>query len=147
MSRIKYEHSMIGGLRACLEQELEPIPEIRSIIPGRISRTRGGRSELRIRCQYETETGARLIARGPGVVQEVFIVTSDPEGLRQRLSSRRGQPRIAPPLVERVPPVPNQAKGLQWWRAGVSNGDKIQSIVPRWDFCYPDPESRRRDGT
>lgn len=88
MSKIKYEHSMIAGLRAYLENELEPIPEIRSIIPGRISRTRGGRSELRIRYQYETETGAKLIARGPGVVQEVFVVTSDAAGLRKRLSSQ-----------------------------------------------------------
>ena len=77
---------MIGGLRAWLENELEPIPEIRSIIPGRINRTRGGQSELRIRYQYETETGAKLIAHGPGVVQEVFIVTTDPEAVRKQLS-------------------------------------------------------------
>lgn len=85
MSKIKYEHSMIGGLRAYLEQRLEPMPEIHSIIPGRISRTRGGSSELRIRYQYATETGAKLIAKGPGVVQEVFIVTSDADGLREWL--------------------------------------------------------------
>lgn len=85
MSKIKYEHSMIGGLRAYLEQRLEPMAEIHSIIPGRISRARGGHSELRIRYQYATETGAKLIAKGPGVVQEVFIVTSDPDGLREWL--------------------------------------------------------------
>ncbi len=76
---------MIGGLRAYLEHQLEPIPQIRSIIPGRISRTQGGRSELRVRYQYTTETGAKLIAKGPGVVQEVFVVTSDPDDLRERL--------------------------------------------------------------
>ena len=87
MSKLKYEHSMIGGLRAWLEQELEPVPEIRAIIPGRISRAKGGASELRIRFQYPTDTGAKLIAKGPGVVQEVFVVTSDPEALRRRLEA------------------------------------------------------------
>lgn len=84
-SKIKYEHRMIGGLRDYLERQLEPMAEVRSIIPGRISRVRGARSELRVRFQYATDTGAKLIARGPGVVQEVFVVTPSPQRLRERL--------------------------------------------------------------
>lgn len=85
-SKIKYEHHMIGGLRRYLEDRLEPMAEVRSIIPGRISRVRGtGRSELQVRFQYATDTGAKLIARGPGVVQEVFVVTRDPQRLREEL--------------------------------------------------------------
>lgn len=84
-SKIKYEHRMIGGLRRYLEDRLEPMTEVRSIIPGRISRVRGTRSELRVRFQYATDTGAKLIARGPGVVQEVFVVTREPERLREEL--------------------------------------------------------------
>lgn len=76
---------MIGGLRRYLEDQLEPMAEVQSIIPGRISRVRGARSELRVRFQYATETGAKLIARGPGVVQEVFVVTRHPQRLRKKL--------------------------------------------------------------
>lgn len=76
---------MIGGLRRYLEDQLEPMAEVQSIIPGRISRVRGARSELRVRFQYATETGAKLIARGPGVVQEVFVVTRHPQRLREKL--------------------------------------------------------------
>lgn len=84
-SKIKYEHRMIGGLRRYLEEELEPMAEVQSIIPGRINRVRGARSELQVRFQYATDTGAKLIARGPGVVQEVFVVTRSPERLRTKL--------------------------------------------------------------
>lgn len=77
---------MIGGLRRYLEDRLEPMAEVQSIIPGRISRVRGARSELRVRFQYATDTGAKLIARGPGAVQEVFVVTRYPQRLRQKLN-------------------------------------------------------------
>lgn len=84
-SKIKYEHRMIGGLRKYLEEHLEPMPEIRSIIPGRISRISRGRSELDVRFQYATDTGAKLLARGPGSVQEVFVVTRDVERVRAKI--------------------------------------------------------------
>lgn len=89
-SKIKYEHRMIGRLRKYLEEQLEPMPEIRSIIPGRISRTRGGHSELEVRFQYATETGAKLLARGPGSVQEIFVVTEHPQRLRKRIEQGQG---------------------------------------------------------
>lgn len=86
-SKIKYQHGMIAGLRRFLERELEPLPEIRSIIPGRIQRKRGADAAFHVRLQYETETGFKLLAHGPGVVQEVFVVADERARLRARLEA------------------------------------------------------------
>jgi len=85
-SKIKYEHNMIKGLREFLEAELEPLEFVSAIFPGRIRRTKGTTSSLKVRFQYQTPTGAKLLAYGPGVVQEVFVVTSEPERLREILN-------------------------------------------------------------
>ena len=84
-SKIKYQHHMIAGLRKFLEEELEPLEEVQSIFPGRIQRTKGAHSGLKIRVQYVTQTGIKLIAHGSSVVQEVFVVTPQPEKLKEKL--------------------------------------------------------------
>ncbi|NIR31275.1 MAG: hypothetical protein GWN84_18590 [Gammaproteobacteria bacterium] len=89
-SKIKYQHGMIPGLRRFLERKLEPLPEVQALIPGRIQRKRGADSAFRVRLQYETETGFKLIAHAPGVVQEVFVVCDQREALRSRLEDRLG---------------------------------------------------------
>jgi len=89
-SKIKYQHGMIPGLRRFLERELEPLPDIQAIIPGRIERKRGASSGLRVRLQYETDTGFKLLAHGPGTVQEVFLVSDERERLRSRLGELLG---------------------------------------------------------
>jgi hypothetical protein len=86
-SKIKYQHGMIRGLRRFLESELEPLPEIQAIIPGRIQRKRGADSGFRVRLQYETDTGFKLLAHGPGSVQEVFVVSDERARLRARLEA------------------------------------------------------------
>ena len=86
-SKTKCQHDMIPGLQHFLEKELEPLPFIKSIIPGEIKRTRSVSSSLRPRFQYSTPSGAKLLAHGPRVVQEVFIVTSNPDGLKDKIDS------------------------------------------------------------
>jgi len=83
-AKIKYQHHMIAGLRRFLEEELEPLEGVQSIFPGRIQRTKDAHSGLQIRLQYVTQTGIKLLAHGPGVVQEVFVVTTQPERLKNK---------------------------------------------------------------
>lgn len=88
-SKIKYEHRMIHGLRSYLEQELEPLEYLKSIFPAEIRRTKSTSSKLRVLFKYETKTGAKLLAYGSGVVQEVFVVTNDVEKLKNKLTTSR----------------------------------------------------------
>ena len=85
-SKIKYQHGMIHGLRRFLEEELEPLESITTIIPGEINHTKGTFSGFRVRFKYVTETGAKLLAYSPGAVQEVFVVTKDIEALKSKLA-------------------------------------------------------------
>jgi len=87
-SKIKYEHNMIHGLRRLLE-EIEPWPEIGSIIPGEIRRSSsfGG---LKLTIQYPTGSGLKCLAKGSGAVQEVFIVSPSPAALAERLKAFLG---------------------------------------------------------
>lgn len=83
-SKIKYEHHMISGLRQLLEG-IEDWPEIKSIIPGRISHT-GKNRPLVLKVQYQIETGLKCQAQSRGAVQEVFIVTSKPDVISKKLA-------------------------------------------------------------
>ncbi len=84
-SKIKYEHTMIEGLRELLEK-LEPTKEIKAIIPGRISRKRS-HSKLTIRVQRPTITGIKCLATVDHSVQEVFIVTNEADTVMKIVSS------------------------------------------------------------
>lgn len=76
---------MIHGLRQLLE-EIEPWDEIKSIIPGEINPTKSSRP-LSLDVKYNTQTGLKCLARSGSAVQEVFIVTSNPESFKQRLKN------------------------------------------------------------
>lgn len=84
-SKIKYEHGMIDGLRKFLE-EIEPWEEIQSIIPAVINRTKGGVS-FKFRVSYATEKGLKCFAQTGHSIQEVFIVTSKPKALQERIKN------------------------------------------------------------
>lgn len=75
-SKIKQEHSIIKGLKKLL-QKLAKMEEVRSIIPGKISKAKTVK-ELHLTIQYEIEGGIKCIAKGQGV-QEVFIICSNIE--------------------------------------------------------------------
>lgn len=81
-SKIKYEHSLIPGLREFLEWELEPLAHVHSLIPGRIRKTKKIRNTLQVRFKYPVQGGAKILVYSSGAVQEVFVVTSRPEELK-----------------------------------------------------------------
>lgn len=73
--RLKIEHSIIDGLRACLERLLLD-PEIRSIVPGVIRRVRDAKGAVRIHLTVPTLNGWKAIALSAGARQELFISTA-----------------------------------------------------------------------
>lgn len=84
-SKIKYEHHMIQGLRAFLEQ-IEEWDEIKTIIPGRIESVKFSRP-FSLNVQYNTITGVKCIVRSGTAVQEVFIVTANPGLLKKHFGN------------------------------------------------------------
>ncbi len=81
-NRLKVEHSIIEGLRKVLENLLEAVPEIASIIPGDIKKVRKARGAIKIRVTIPTQTGWKAIALSAGARQELFINTRlEKEGL------------------------------------------------------------------
>lgn len=84
--KVKREHTIIEGLLP-LFISIGELEEVRSIIPGRINqRSRTGEGGLFF--QYETETGLKLLGRSKLAVQEVFVVTDQPENVLDALISR-----------------------------------------------------------
>jgi hypothetical protein len=82
-NKIKRQHSIIKGLGSFLETYVSPLVEVESIIPGEIKVGKKPGEKLKVRYKYSTVSGAKLIARSGTSVQEVFVVTSDPEGLKE----------------------------------------------------------------
>ncbi len=82
-NKIKRQHSIIKGLKSFLETFVSPEDSVESIIPGeiRVGKTTG--ENLVVRYKYSTVSGAKLIARSGNSVQEVFVVTSNTEKLRE----------------------------------------------------------------
>lgn len=79
--RIKREHSRVGGLDALLERMLEEVAGVSRIVPGRI-KVRRGKTPPGFKVQYATPTGLKCMYTGTGTVQEVFVVTENPEAVR-----------------------------------------------------------------
>ena len=82
-SKIKREHGMIKGLDEYL-RSIEDIEEIASIFTGRIT-VRKGSGGFAFQIQYPTGKGLKCLAKNQGSVQEVFIVTSSPNLVAQKL--------------------------------------------------------------
>lgn len=82
-NKLKIEHSIIDGLRPCLERLLAN-SEIRSIIPGVIRPVRDARGAVKIRVTVPTTNGWKAIALSAGARQELFISTAlDKEALEK----------------------------------------------------------------
>lgn len=82
--KLKYEHNMIRDLRAFLES-IESWPEIQGIIPGAIRPIRST-GALQFHIQYDTSSGIKCLAKSGTAVQEVFLITTDRNALRERLT-------------------------------------------------------------
>ncbi len=78
-NRLKIEHSIIDKLRPVLERLLAATPEIRSIVPGRISPVRDARGPVKVRITVPTQNGWKAIALASGARQELFISTTQSE--------------------------------------------------------------------
>ena len=76
---------MIPGLLKFLKG-IESWEEIDAINPGVIEKRRGS-SGFEFKIQYRVESGLKCIACSEGAVQEVFIVTSSPERVENKLES------------------------------------------------------------
>jgi len=81
-NKIKQEHGIIKGLKRFLEDNVSSLDSVDGIIPGRIKVGKTPGEKLIVRYQYSTVSGAKLIGRSGTSVQEVFVITSDPEKLK-----------------------------------------------------------------
>jgi hypothetical protein len=82
--KVKREHHVLAAIEAGLYQIAE-LDAVQSVIPGPIRRKAG--HSLGFSLQYPTPTGLKLIARSPGAVQEVFVVTRAPEAVVAQLQA------------------------------------------------------------
>ena len=79
---------MIHGLREFLESKIEPLDYVVSIFPGEIKRSKGANPGFKVRFKYATKTGAKLLAYSSSAVQEIFVVTKNPEGLKEFIETK-----------------------------------------------------------
>ncbi|PIR04652.1 MAG: hypothetical protein COV57_03180 [Candidatus Liptonbacteria bacterium CG11_big_fil_rev_8_21_14_0_20_35_14] len=85
-SKIKSKHGLIDGLLLFLKK-IEVFDEISAINLGEIRPGRlNAHSGFKVKIQYKTKSGLKLIARGQGV-QEVFIVSDKVDDLIKKLKS------------------------------------------------------------
>lgn len=73
--KLKIEHSIIDGVRDCLERLLADNDAIRSVIPGVIRQVRDARGTVKIHVTVPTTNGWKAIALSAGARQELFIST------------------------------------------------------------------------
>lgn len=110
VNKVKRMHSIIDGVLPKLE-ELASHPGVDQVTPGRIRPTKRGRA-VQITFQYFTSAGLKLLAHTPAAVQEVFVVSSDPQAVlaAMRQAEVIEAPKKQPP-VERTPaPPPKKAQ-------------------------------------
>ncbi len=86
-NKIKQEHTIISDLLPFLE-EIARIPIVKSIIPGRINRRKGSGIQPYIQLKYNTASGIKLLGKNSSSLQEVFVVTDEPDSLIQLLKEK-----------------------------------------------------------
>lgn len=74
--KLKIEHSIIGGVRQMLERLIRDNPEVRSVVPGRISKVRDAKGEIKVHVTVATTNGWKAIALSDGARQELFVSTA-----------------------------------------------------------------------
>jgi hypothetical protein len=75
--KLKIEHSIIDGVRDCMEQLLaDNESSIRSVIPGVIRQVRDARGPVKIHVTVPTANGWKAIALSAGARQELFVSTT-----------------------------------------------------------------------
>ena len=75
--KLKIEHSIIDGVRDCMERLLaDNESSIRSVIPGVIRQVRDARGPVKIHVTVPTTNGWKAIALSAGARQELFVSTT-----------------------------------------------------------------------
>ena len=82
-NKIKRQHGIIKGLKKFLELNVSSLDSVEGVIPGRIKVGKTPGENLMVTYQYSTVSGAKLIARSGTSVQEVFVITNDPDKLKE----------------------------------------------------------------
>jgi hypothetical protein len=92
--KVKREHGIIENGLDWLE-DLGGNQQVTDIIPGVIEISRS--PERGIIYKYETSTGCKLLLKSNGSVQEVFVVTKEPQWVRKWVEDH------FPPLKPKLP--------------------------------------------
>ncbi|MGB3727903.1 MAG: DUF2103 domain-containing protein, partial [Thermodesulfobacteriota bacterium] len=71
-----------------LEDNVSSLDSVDGIIPGRIKVGKTPGENLIVSYQYSTVSGAKLIGRSGTSVQEVFVITNDPEKLKNVIEEK-----------------------------------------------------------
>ncbi len=82
-SKIKRQHSLIKGLQDYLERYISSLDYVTGVIPGEIKVSKATGENLAVKYKYATMSGAKLIAKSGTSIQEVFVITKDPEKLQK----------------------------------------------------------------
>ncbi|GHV22229.1 hypothetical protein FACS1894176_01110 [Bacteroidia bacterium] len=84
--KVKTEHHILPEFHSFL-LEIEKLPEIARLIPGRISRQQKGSSDTRFSVSYLTPTGMKCIMAKGSTAQELFVVCKEKarEDLKKKL--------------------------------------------------------------
>lgn len=85
VNKIKRMHSIVDGVLPLLEHVANH-PSVAQVTPGRIQPKRRG-TDFRLAFQYVTDSGLKLMAHTPQAVQEVFVVTSEPDAVLRDLTA------------------------------------------------------------
>lgn len=92
--KIKREHSIVSSIIPLLER-LEQCPEVQAIIPAEIAHNPSP-SQPTLTFQRFTDQGLRLLGKGEGAVQEVYVVTADREAVLEFMRAAGWLPREMP---------------------------------------------------
>ena len=84
-NKVKREHGIIHDALNWLE-ELSQCAEVTDIIPGVIEVSRS--PEKGIVYKYQTQTGCKLLLKSNGSIQEAFVVTKNPEIVKNWVENR-----------------------------------------------------------
>lgn len=84
-NKVKHEHSTTNDMKD-LFAAISASPCAASVLPGEIKRKHGHEAGLSF--QYAQGNSVKLLAKGNGIVQEIFVVATDAEGLLADLRAR-----------------------------------------------------------
>ncbi len=73
--KVKTEHTILKEFHKFLQQ-IEKIPEIQRIIPGRIDRIQSGKSNMYVNFSYITASGLKYNMCKGSTAQEIFVICS-----------------------------------------------------------------------